>query len=85
MLTLETINRDTLWVVKMTGWRKCGTMDEIKYLAESDECRDCDLAAEQPEHLREFYEAYFEYEGKHGFTYIPDFYEIWKKDKEEQK
>lgn len=77
MLSLETINKDTIWVVKMQGWRDSGTYDEMKRLAESDECRDFDVACEQPEHLKPFWDAYWEYEKEHGFTYIDQFYEVW--------
>ena len=78
MLTLETIKRDTLWVAKMQGWRHVGTYEETKRLADSDECRDFDVCANQPEHLRPFWDALWEYEREHGFQYIDEFYKIWE-------
>lgn len=74
MLTLDTILKDTVWVAKMVGYRDKGTMDEIGFLRDREDCRDFDLCAEQPEHLKEFYDKYFEYEREHGFTIIQDFY-----------
>lgn len=74
MLKLETILKDTLWVAKMHGWRECGTYAEIEELAESAECREIDIAAQQPEHLKEFYDLYFAYDRQHGFITVQDFY-----------
>lgn len=74
VIKLETIEKDTLWVVKMTGWRKVGTMEEVKHLAEMEECRDMDICATQPEHLKPFFDKYFSYEKEHGFIAIPDYY-----------
>ena len=73
-LTLETILRDTLWVAKMQGWREVGTYDEIGYLAEDEDCRDFDICANQPEHLKAFYENYFEYCEDHGWMTVQEFY-----------
>jgi len=86
MLTLETITKDTIWVAKMNGWREAGPYEQMKHLAESDECRDFDIAAEQPEHLKEFYDAYFDYEREHGWTLIPDFYNnVWEQAHKEKR
>ena len=52
MLTLETILSDSIWVAKMNGWRQTGTYDELSDLREDEDCRDFDLCAEQPEHLK---------------------------------
>lgn len=73
-ISLETIKRDTMWVAKMHGWRAVGTYDEIGHFAKEEECRDFDICAEQPEHLKEFYSMLFDYEEEHGFTFIDDFY-----------
>lgn len=75
MPSLETILKDTRWVAKMTyGFRHVGTYDELEEYRESEECRDFDICCSQPEHLKEFYNKYFEYEKQHGFTTIQDFY-----------
>ena len=75
MLSLETIMKDSMWVAKMVGWREVGTYEEIGHLAESEDCRDFDLCAKQPDHLKSFFDAYFGYEKAHGWITIPKFYE----------
>ncbi len=75
MIKFETILKDTLLVAKMTGWRKVGTWDEVKPYSDDEDCRECDLCAQQPEHLKEFYDAYFAYERKNGWISVQDFYE----------
>lgn len=78
MLTLETILKDTLFVAKMDGWREVGTFEETRHLSERSDCRDYDLCAKQPDHLREFYDAYFAYEQAHCFITVQDFYrDVW--------
>ncbi len=72
MLTLDQIMNESRWVAKMQGWRQAGTYEEIRWCAEDEDCRDVDLAAEQPEHLKEFFDLYFAHD---GFITIPDFYE----------
>ena len=78
MLTLETIKKDSVWVVKMNWGRLTGTYEEmLPYIEADDEdnyCRDHDLCCEQPEHLKEFYDGFWEYEREHGFTMIDDYY-----------
>lgn len=74
MLTLETILKDSVWVAKVGGCRYVGTYDEVERWYDDEDWRDTDLCCEQPEHLREFYDAYFKYSEKHGFTIIQDFY-----------
>lgn len=71
MLTLEQIMSDTIWVAKMQGWRETGTYEEIKRFADSEECREIDICANQPEHLKEFYDKYFAHD---GFITVQDFY-----------
>lgn len=73
-IELEVIERDTIWVAKMQGWREVGTYEEVRRCADSEECRDFDICAEQPEHLKPFYDMYFEYERKHGWITIPEYY-----------
>ena len=81
MLTAQTIKNDTLWVARMTyGARFVGSYDDMKRYADDEECKDIDLCANQPEHLKEFYDAYFKYEREHGFTLVNDFYKnVWAK------
>lgn len=74
MITLRQILEDTIWVVKMQGWRTSGTYRQMKHYADDEECRDFDICASQPEHLKEFYEEYFKYDREHGFTTVQDFY-----------
>ena len=71
MLTLDQILKDTIWVAKMQGYRMTGTYDEIREYAESEECRDCDICADQPKHLKDFYDKYFAH---HGWITVQDFY-----------
>ena len=74
MLTLETILKDSMWVAKVGGCRFVGTYDEIEHWYNDEDWRDTDLCAEQPEHLKAFYDAYFKYDAKNGFTTVQDFY-----------
>lgn len=74
MLTLDTIMKDTVFVAKMQGWREVGTFSEIGHLSSDPDCRDFDLCAVQPDHLKGFYDAYFSYELGHGFITVQDFY-----------
>lgn len=84
MLKLETIMNESLWVVKMIGWRKVGTYDEIKSLVDDEDCRDVDLCAKQPDHLKEFFDLYFEHCRVNGWTTVPEYYEKhYAKDAEE--
>ncbi len=71
MLTLEQIMNESIWIAKMQGYRMSGTYAEMKSYAESEDCRDFDLCAEQPEHLKDFYDKYFAHD---GFITVQDFY-----------
>lgn len=71
MLSLQKILDESLWVAKMQGYRKCGTYAEIGDLADSEDCRDFDLAATQPEDLMDFYDGFFKHR---GFITIQDYY-----------
>ena len=75
-LSYEVIDRDTLWVAKMQGYRQVGTYAEVGHLFHDPECRDFDTLCikGQPEHLREFYTEYFAYCDKEGWLTIPDYY-----------
>ena len=75
-LSYEVIDRDTLWVAKMQGYRQVGTYAEVGHLFSKEECRDFDtLCIEgQPEHLRPFYTEYEAYIEKEGWITIPDYY-----------
>ena len=84
-LSLDTILKDSLWVAKMQGWRKIGTYEEIGDLSKNEECRDFDLSAEQPDHLKDFYEQYWEYDRKNGFITVQDFYNDHFKEKSNMK
>lgn len=76
MLTLEQIMSESIWVAKMNGWREVGTYEEVKRYGESEECRDFDLCAEQPEHLKDFFDKFFAH---HGFITVQDFYNQYYK------
>lgn len=86
MLTLEKIMNESIWVAKMQGWRAVGTYEEMRAYADSEECRDFDLSADQPEDLKEFYDGYFQYERENGFITIPKYYEeVYAKQNEKKK
>lgn len=74
ILKLETIMNESIWVAKMQGYRTSGTYAEIGHLSDDEDCRDFDLSAKQPEHLKEFFDEYFAYGNEHGFITIPDYY-----------
>ena len=76
MISLETIKKDTLWVAKMYCGRHIGTYDEVGKYSKDEECREFDIAANQPEHLKEFYDGYFNYCDNNGWTTIPDYYAL---------
>ena len=76
-LSLETIMKDTRWVAKMTYGRFAGTYEEVGHYFNSEECRDFDICAKQPEHLEEFYEGYFKYLSSNGFTTIQEYYKVY--------
>ena len=76
MLSLETILKDTIWVAKMTWGRYSGTYEEVGHYSDSDSCRDFDLCCKQPEHLKEFYDGFFNYTETHGFITIQDYYKV---------
>ena len=74
MLTLETILNESLWVAKVGGCRFTGTYKEVESWKDDEDCRDFDLLANQPEHLKPFYDAYWKYDEEHGFVTVQDFY-----------
>lgn len=87
MLTLETIMKDTLWVARhSTGYRFVGNWDAVKSHVESceeeeyDYIKDMDIlcAEGQPEHLREFFEAFLSQDDHY---LIKDYYdEVYSKE-----
>jgi len=82
-LTLDIIMSDTLWVAKMQSYRTVGTYDEIHHFAEQEDCRDFDTVCTdgQPDHLKPFYEAYYEHCRTKGWATIQDYYhEVWEKE-----
>lgn len=74
MLTLDTILKDSMWVAKVGGCRFVGTYAEIEHWYDDEDWKDTDLCAEQPEHLKPFYDAYFKYDRENGFITVQDFY-----------
>lgn len=74
-ISLDIIERDTLWVAKMKRYRKIGTYAEIGDFRFHEDCRDFDICANQPAHLTRFYDGYFVYSDQHGFITIKDYYE----------
>lgn len=82
MLSYEKIMAETVFVAKMTGWRRVGTRAEIGYLADEESCRDFDAVCSegQPEHLRPFYEAYeANLESPNHIFFLKEFYDEWIK------
>lgn len=75
MITREEIQSKTVFVVKMQGWRDVGTWEQIKHLAQDEDCRDCDICAKQPTpELQDFWNAHDEAMRKGGFIKAEDFY-----------
>lgn len=73
MLTLDAIQKDTMWVGKFeSGGRTIGTYAELEPMM--DEFRDFDVSSNQPSHLKKFYDSYFAYSRKNGWITIPDYY-----------
>ena len=78
-LSLEQITNETLWVVKYTyGWRKTCLYSEIN--TKDENIRDMDVCAQQPEHLKPFFNSMCEYKKTHGWITIPDYYKIWERE-----
>lgn len=71
MLTLDQILNESRWVAKMNGWRQAGTYKELEHLSNDPDCREIDIAAEQPEHLREFFDML---DSNDTWMTIPEFY-----------
>ena len=80
LVSLETILKDTLWVAKMTYGRHVGTYEEVEHYFPMKECRDFDLCAVQPEHLKDFYDGFFKYTEENGFTTVQEYYEVYKEE-----
>lgn len=89
-LPWEIVDKNTLWVAKMMGYRKVGTYDELKPYLESPDLRDVDTLVweQQPKELQEFYKdyQYATYDlGRHDLYYLQDFYKEWQKDSDQFK
>ena len=85
MLTFKTIEKDTIWIAKMQGYRTSGTYDEVSHLLKNGECRDFDVACSvnQPKHLQKFYEDYeaqfYNKPIEERIFILKDFYPVWAK------
>lgn len=75
MISKDTILDQTIFVAKMQGWRSVGTFREVGHLLDDPDCRDFDLCAEQPDHLKDFYDKYWAFRGKHGFIDPCEYYD----------
>ena len=74
-LSLETILKESRWVAKMTYGRFVGTYGELEcFIEDSENLRDIDLAAGQPEHLQQFCDEMWEHDRTDGWMTIQDFY-----------
>lgn len=74
MLTLDQVMNESIWVAKMQGWRTSGTYAEVGKYAKDEDCRDFDLAGQQPEHLKDFFDRFWKWERENGFITVPEFY-----------
>ena len=89
-LSWDYIDKNTLWVAKMMGYRKVGTYEELKPYMDSPELRDVDTLVweAQPEELQEFHKdyTYAIYEqNRHDLFYLKDFHNEWQKDPDQFK
>ena len=76
------IEKNTLWVAKMTYGRFTGTYDDLENYRQSPECRDCDVLCKQPtEELQHFWNAYFEVcKKRYCFMIAKDFFDLMYKE-----
>jgi len=80
-LTRKTILNDTMWAVELDEgcgrhWIT-GNWNKVKPLFDSHYLSDIDFAAVQPEHLIEFYDAYWKYRKEnHCNITVEQFYKI---------
>ena len=87
MLTLDYINAETIWVLKLQGYRLTCKGSELaeKLKRYEDELRDHDVVIwqHQPKELQEFWHAYENANyifNRRDLFYIDDFYKEWIKD-----
>lgn len=86
MLTLDQVMNESIWIAKMNWGRMSGTYEEMKVYAESEDCRDFDLCAQQPEHLQEFFDGLWAWSEANGWITIPEYYkDIYLVEQNEKK
>lgn len=78
LLNWSEIHMNTVYVVKMTWGRMSGTIPEIWEYIHSDECRDYDVASEQPtKELNHFWNGYYDFIQRYSGVISPkEFYEV---------
>jgi len=83
MLKIEQIEKDLLWVIKLTdGTRKVGTYDTVKAFLDrnANMFDDIDLCCKQPEHLQEFVDNWLKHDSDNKcFTILEEYYKIYLK------
>ena len=77
-LSLQEILDESIWVAKYTNrYRQTGRYADLEG---DDNIRDLDLIVleGQPAKLQPFFKDYYDYEDKHGWITIPDYYnQVW--------
>ena len=83
IISLEEIKKNTRWAIELDdGYGRhwvTGTWPEVEWAFQSEDFSDCDICANQPEGIKEFYDAYFEYcmaNKCYGLSH-EEFYDIW--------
>lgn len=76
IIPLEQILMESEWIARMeSGERIKGTYENVQTYGCRSACKDFDLCAVQPEHLKPFFDRYFAYGEKHGFITLQEY---WK-------
>lgn len=75
--TREQVEKELKWVVKFVGWRKSGTIAELKWFLDNEEIRDMDLASKEAQtpDMQKFMDAWEAIEKQYGFTPLPELFE----------